>query len=363
MVRSWRQLRTVDRNVIDTTPVWRRTATMFDVVFLITWILVVLGLVLYLFYWNRVLGLLLSLLVRVLSWNQASASTWIDIGTQLTCLVCVVWRFPNGCIFLGSIRFSILAGRILFKDLRYHTSNQTIRIVKGQISWRYWIRKPTKEDDLRHARVGAEDVGRKSGLSSMSAFTIDCDQGRQHGQWRAASIYQCRERNGFFTTALPHTTILYLKCQEGLFTDLTQRRPNSLRPLPEVSIFTQVRICKHPGLSLSEPDYDYPPRTQTGSASLLAGAPSFIKKTLEWIRSQLPQIDFKDLLPMSMEVEKGAIICGNASTPNLLVAEYTKAEGTYGILPVNFQFLPTEIMKLIIFTHSRDPSVTFINNS
>lgn len=55
---------------------------MFDVVFLIIWILVVLGLVLYLFYWNRVLGLLLSLLVRLLSWNQASASTWIDVGTH-----------------------------------------------------------------------------------------------------------------------------------------------------------------------------------------------------------------------------------------------------------------------------------------
>ena len=58
---------------------------MFDVVFLIIWILVVLGLVLYLFYWNRVLGLLLSLFIRFLSWNQASASTWIDIGTHSTC--------------------------------------------------------------------------------------------------------------------------------------------------------------------------------------------------------------------------------------------------------------------------------------
>jgi len=67
----------------------------------------------------------------------------------------------------------------------------------------------------------------------------------------------------------------------------------------------------------------------------LAGAPSTFKKALEWIRSQLPRIEFKDLLPISMEVEKGAIICGNSSTPNLLVAEYRKAEGTYGVVPVN----------------------------
>lgn len=82
-------------------------------------------------------------------------------------LPCVMFGFfPTGCVFSGSIHFSILAGRILFKDLCYHTSNQTVRLVKGQLSWRYWIRKPTEEDDLRHARVGAEDVGRESSLSS-----------------------------------------------------------------------------------------------------------------------------------------------------------------------------------------------------
>lgn len=46
------------------------------------------------------------------------------------------------------------------KDVVYHSSNQTIRIVKGQISWRYWIRVPAGEEDLSHARVMGEDVGR-----------------------------------------------------------------------------------------------------------------------------------------------------------------------------------------------------------
>lgn len=81
----------------------------------------------------------------------------------------------------------------------------------------------------------------------------------------------------------------------------------------------------------------------------MAGAPSAFRKILEWLRSQLPRIEFKDLLPISMEVEKGAIICGNASTPNLLVAEYKKAEGTYGVVPVNFQFLQTEKPKADCF--------------
>jgi len=52
----------------------------------------------------------------------------------------------------GSIHFSLLAGRILLKDVRYHSSNQTMKIVKGQIQWRYWIRRPTSEEEINSAR-------------------------------------------------------------------------------------------------------------------------------------------------------------------------------------------------------------------
>lgn len=206
-------------------------------------------------------------------------------------------------------------------------------------------------------------------MSDVSLVYLPCrcavnfDQGRQHGHWLAASICLCREQNGFFITARPHTRILYPKCQENPFTDLTQQRLNSLLPFRKVDKFTLVRICKRPDLSSLEPDYDYPPRTLTGSGSLLAGAPSVIRRTLEWVSSQLPRIEFNDLLPISVEIEKGAIICGNPSTPSLLVAEYTKAEGTYGIVPVNFLFLKTETIKLIAIAHSRGPSVICTKSS
>lgn len=57
----------------------------------------------------------------------------------------------------GSIHFSILAGRILLKDVRYHSSNMTVKVVTAQISWRYWLRVPATEDDLNNAHVGGED--------------------------------------------------------------------------------------------------------------------------------------------------------------------------------------------------------------
>lgn len=73
------------------------------------------------------------------------------------CYLSYKYKFANG---LGSISFSVLAGRISFKDLRYHSANQTILVVKGQISWRYWIRVPAEEDDLIHARVIGEGIQR-----------------------------------------------------------------------------------------------------------------------------------------------------------------------------------------------------------
>ena len=53
---------------------------------------------------------------------------------------------------LGSIHFSLLTGRILLKDVRYHSSNQTIKVVTGQLQWRYWTRRPTSEEDLNSTR-------------------------------------------------------------------------------------------------------------------------------------------------------------------------------------------------------------------
>lgn len=65
---------------------------------------------------------------------------------------------------------------------------------------------------------------------------------------------------------------------------------------------------------------------------------------------QLPNFDPKNLLPMGLEVSKGAIICGNASAPNLLIAEFSEAQGTYGIVQVS---LPSTIA-------SRSPEFTYV---
>lgn len=64
--------------------------------------------------------------------------------------------------------------------------------------------------------------------------------------------------------------------------------------------------------------------------------PTIIQDAFTYVRRQLPSLDPKDLLPFGIEIAKGAIICGNPSTPNLLVAEFKRTEGTFGIVQVHY---------------------------
>ena len=69
-------------------------------------------------------------------------------------------------------------------------------------------------------------------------------------------------------------------------------------------------------------------------SSIITWTPGVVKKSLAWSRGQLPNFDFQDLLPIGLEVAKGAIIIGNSSTPSLLVAEFDRSKGVYGIVAV-----------------------------
>ena len=53
-----------------------------------------------------------------------------------------------------------------------------------------------------------------------------------------------------------------------------------------------------------------------------------------WIKRQIPSLNASDFLPVAIEATKGAIVLGNPSTPQLLVAEFRRADGTFGVVKV-----------------------------
>ncbi|CAG8472716.1 9921_t:CDS:10 [Diversispora eburnea] len=79
--------------------------------------------ILRLFYFNRILGFILSKIIRIFTWRQY-----------------------NAYIEIESIQFSPLAGRILFRNLKYRSINQSFIILKGHITCQYWLWNVRKEE-------------------------------------------------------------------------------------------------------------------------------------------------------------------------------------------------------------------------
>ncbi|KAG9221064.1 hypothetical protein CCMSSC00406_0005497 [Pleurotus cornucopiae] len=235
---------------------------MLNHLLLIACICIVIALILYLFYWNRLLAGIIGLVLRILYWNQGGASIWVEIG---------------------SIHFSLITGRILLKDVNYHSSNQTIKIVKGQIEWRYWIRKPMLEQDIATG-LGMED--------------------HKHNH---RSQY-CRVQMKFqgFQWYIYNRTASYDSIVEQLMQDMPRRTP---------SYGTEARR------SMSK-----------GSVIPSFKAPPVVRRLVNWFNRQLPNLDPKDLLPLGIDVTKGIIIIGNKSTPNLLLAEFEHTGGIFGVV-------------------------------
>ncbi|KAI8096420.1 uncharacterized protein BX664DRAFT_382871 [Halteromyces radiatus] len=104
--------------------------------FIVCCVVVIIVVLFFLFYFNRVAARLVTLIA-----NQ------------------YLWRRYGAYIQLDSIRVTLLGARILFKNFRYHSTNQSITIVKGHITIQYWlfnVQKPNsgiKEDTKLPCRV------------------------------------------------------------------------------------------------------------------------------------------------------------------------------------------------------------------
>lgn len=78
----------------------------------------------YFFYVQRVLGIIASWALRL-----------------------YFWRSSNSYFEIGALKISILGGRIQFNDFRYISRNQSLRVVRGHVTWKYWLRHVRSEED------------------------------------------------------------------------------------------------------------------------------------------------------------------------------------------------------------------------
>jgi hypothetical protein len=173
--------------------------------FLVATVIVVIALLFYILYWGRFLALLIGLAFRVVLWNRGGSSAWIQIGA-LPLSPCL---FTFLMLVSGSFHVSLLAGRILLKDFRYHSSNQTFKIVKVQLRWQYWIRSLTHSEDIQSHAGGEGPKCAPTFFPLPSTLSPTQSQPAMSLGPRAAAFTQrLKASNGSFTIERPPLTIL-----------------------------------------------------------------------------------------------------------------------------------------------------------
>jgi hypothetical protein len=116
--------------------------------FVVYCLVVIVVVIFFSFYFNRVLGQVVTFLINQYTWRRYNA--YIEVGNFRLDL-------PNlsSCLiyYIDSIRVSVLGGRILFKNLRYLSTNQSISILKGHITVQYWLLNVRKSEDDKNGNV------------------------------------------------------------------------------------------------------------------------------------------------------------------------------------------------------------------
>lgn len=55
----------------------------------------------------------------------------------------------------------------------------------------------------------------------------------------------------------------------------------------------------------------------------------------KWAIGQLPTLQLKDVVPVGINILRGAVIMGNDSTPSIFIGNFRRASGTFGLQPVS----------------------------
>jgi hypothetical protein len=256
----------------------------------------------FLFYFNRLFATLVSYGIRAYTWRTFHA--YIDIT---------------------SLQISLLGGRIFFKDIRYHGHNETILVHGGHITWNYWLRR------VRDAGVYTDDAPSADGDSSHAPSTPTSRSGSrsrnvdnaEKGGKQTPKQLPCRISikvsgvEAFMYNRSPayDGIIEAVRRKTGSGSDQDKEKdPNA--SVADSGGFHEDEKPHHNKLQKHHIDDDKNVMRantdhSTSSKPKKADLPAFLK-----------------LLPVHVDVNKGAIVVGNENTLAVITAQFEKATGT-----------------------------------
>jgi hypothetical protein len=223
-------------------------------VFLLELGVVVIVVIFLLFFFNRIFGFIVSYVIRTITWHRYKAYVHVE-----------------------AIQLSFLAGRILFKNLRYQSRNESVQILKGNITWRYWLRR-TRVRENHRLKQGATNAK----LPCRILLELD---GVEWFVYNRTPAYDA-----------------IVKAAEG------RRNEHS----PDLA-FTKTETNR----SSAERNSDNSFKARDTYAALPRDPNAEENEATPFILH---------LLPVEVAARRGAIILGNTNTPSIVIAQFVEAE-------------------------------------
>ncbi|KAF9693199.1 hypothetical protein EKO04_008706 [Ascochyta lentis] len=277
----------------------------FNWVFLVELLICGILTVFFFFYFNRLFATLISYAVRAYTWRNFHA--YIDIT---------------------GLQISPLGGRIFFKDIRYHGHNETILVHGGHITWNYWLRR------VRDAAVYADhdsptdpDATRPSTASDApsTSRSRNVDKAEKGGKQPPKQL-PCR----ISVKVSGVEAFMYNRspAYDGIIEAFQRKAHASAEPTANPrssashSSVSQSEHVSHDGDHHHNKLRKEPPHKEQNALRVDTSRSSDSRPK----KDNLPA--FLKMLPVHVDITKGAIVVGNENTLAVITAQFEKAAGT-----------------------------------
>jgi len=244
--------------------------------------------VVFLLYFNRILGSIVSAVIRTYT-----------------------WRFYKIHVDFQALQISLLAGRLFFIGFRYHAHNETILIQHGHITWSYWQRRirsasiyDGSSDSARIGHGGKAELEKDRKLPCLINIAVS---GVEWFVYNRSAAY-----NSIETAIFQHPSTTTTSAD--LNTEATNPSQEPRQRFPQHSSrnddFQQISPTakeeKHVG---SDMNARSPSSTSVSGDETAANIPA----------DDLPFI--LQLFPINFDCDRAALVMGNPNTRSVLVVQ------------------------------------------
>lgn len=233
------------------------------------------------------------------------------------------WRTFNAYIDITSLQISLLGGRIFFKDLRYHGHNETILVHGGYITWNYWLRRVrdagvfTEKDDLADED---SDESPSASTSRSGSRGGNVDKAEKGGK---QTLKQLPCRISIKVSGVEAFLYNRSPAYDGII-DAVERKARSAAEHKTAREATATEAEKEH--QDDEHHHHKLRKAQTGAEPDITRAETTRSTASKLKKPDIPA--FLRLLPIHVDITKGAVVVGNEHTLAVVTAQFEKASGT-----------------------------------